>query len=162
MLRALGLDANRILERRIVEINSSDPDYVDVPLYGSIAAGVPIEMIPIEDYFPVPRPKAEQYPDGFLLKVKGESMNRKLPNNSYAFINPTSEAVDGKAHALCVNGHEATIKRVRVLDNGFELQPDSTDPTFKPKVYDYGEEGTETITIIGQVVYYVIPFDFEI
>jgi repressor LexA len=160
IFRALGLDINVLDKRRLVEVNA-DPDYIDMPLYGSIAAGTPIEMLPIEDYHPVPRPIAEKYPDGFLLKVKGESMNRKLPNYTYALINPTKEAADGKVHAVCVNGHEATIKRVHVLNNGFELVPDSTDPTFKPTVYDYGEEGTDTITVIGEVVYHVIPFDYE-
>lgn len=145
-----------------IRTRTDDPNYIDVPLYGSIAAGTPIEMLPIEDHFPVPKQVAEKYPDGFLLKVKGESMNKRLPNLSYAFINPTQDALDGKAHAICVNGHEATIKRVHVLDNGFELQPDSTDPTFKPQVFDYGEAGTDVITVIGEVVYYVIPFDFEI
>lgn len=60
-----------------------------------------------------------------------------------------------------MNGHDATIKRVKPQNNGFELTPDSTDPTFKPAVYDYGIEGTETITLIGRVVYYVLPFDWE-
>lgn len=60
-----------------------------------------------------------------------------------------------------MNGYDATIKRVKPLNNGFELAPDSTDPTFKPAVYDYGIEGTETITLIGRVVYHVLPFDWE-
>lgn len=38
--------------------------------------------------------------------------------------------------------------------------PDSTDPTYRPTVYDYGEPGTETVTIIGRVVWYTLPFDW--
>lgn len=30
----------------------------------------------------------------------------------------------------------------------------------RPKVYDYGKDGTETITIIGRVVWHTIPFDW--
>ena len=63
---------------------------------------------------------------------------------------------------MCVNGYDATIKRVRRLQNGFELAPDSLDPTYKPTVYDFGEPGTDTVTIIGRVVYYVLPFDWEV
>ena len=55
----------------------------------------------------------------------------------------------------------ATIKRVHKLANGFELIPDSTDPTYKSTIYDYGEEGTETITIIGRVVWHCVPFDWD-
>lgn len=140
----------------------SESSYVDIPLYGSIAAGTPIEMMAVDDTYPVPIKMREKYPESFLLKVEGESMNRVLPNGSYALIDPTQEIKDGKAYAVCVNGYDATIKRVKQLNNGFELAPDSTDPTYHSKTYDYGKEGTEEITIIGQVVWYCIPFDWDI
>lgn len=134
--------------------------WIEVPLYGSIAAGKPIEMFQIEDTFTIPRQMRERYPDSFLLKVCGESMNKILPNGSYALVNPTSEAIDGKAYAVAVNGYDATIKRVRHLDNGIELLPDSTDPTIRPMVFDYADPEAETVTVIGEVVWYVVPFDF--
>lgn len=136
--------------------------YIEIPIYGAIAAGRPIAMAEIEGTFPIPQKKHEQYPDAFLLRVEGESMNRILPNGSYALVDPCTDVDrDGQPYAVCVNGYDATIKRVRKLNNGFELVPDSTDPTFKPTVYDYGVEGTETITPIGRVVYYVLPFDWD-
>ena len=64
-------------------------------------------------------------------------------------------------YAVCVNGFDATVKRVRTLSNGFELVPDSTDPTYKPTVYDYGEPDTETVTVIGRVVWYTLPFEWR-
>jgi repressor LexA len=79
-------------------------------------------------------------------------MNKKLPNYTYALISSTKEATDGNMHAVCVNGHEATIERVQVFNNGFELQPDSDDPTFVKAVYDLNDERTETVNIIGRVV----------
>lgn len=142
--------------------HSSSSDFVDVPLYGSIAAGTPIEMIEIEEAYPVAAKKIEQYPDAFLLKVKGRSMDKILPDGCYALVDPCNDVErDNQPYAVCVNGYDATVKRVRKLANGFELVPDSTDPTYKPQVYDYGVEGTETITVIGRVVYYVLPFDWE-
>ncbi len=140
----------------------SESAFVDVPLYGSIAAGTPIEMIESEGTSPVPRKKREQYPGSFLLKVQGDSMDRILPNGCYALVDPCDDVDhDGQPYAVCVNGHDATVKRVRKLNNGFELVPDSTDPTYKPTLYDYGVEGTETITVIGRVVYHVLPFDWS-
>ena len=61
-----------------------------------------------------------------------------------------------------VNGFDATIKRVRVLENGYELIPDSNDPTFRSQIYDYNEPDTDLVTVIGQVVWYMVPFGFEI
>lgn len=135
---------------------------VDVPLYGAIAAGTPIEMTPVENTQPIPAKVHELHPDAFLLKVEGNSMNRVLPNGSYALIDPCKTVErDGAAYAVCVNGYDATIKRVRRLNNGFQLVPDSTDPTYEAKTYNYNEPETQTITVIGRVVYYVLPFDWE-
>lgn len=144
----------------IVDVEMSS--FVDVPLLGSIAAGTPMEMVETEESHPVPAKVMEQYPDAKLLKVKGHSMNRILPDGCYALVDPCEEVErDNQPYAVCVNGHDATIKRVHKLENGFELVPDSTDPTFKPRLFDYGEPDTETITVIGRVVYHVLPFDWS-
>lgn len=146
---------------KYTKVTSEESDFIDVPLYGAIAAGTPIEMTETEGAFPIPFRVYQQYPDAFLLKVEGESMNKILPNGCYALVAPCIEVKhDGQPYAVCVNGYDATIKRVHKLNNGFELVPDSTDPTYKSTVYDYGVEGTETITLIGRVVYFVLPYDW--
>lgn len=144
------------------EGTAREDQFVDVPLYGSIAAGTPIEMMEVEDTFPVPAKMHDAHPEAFLLKVEGESMNRILPNGCYALVDPCETVEEsGAPYAVCVNGYDATIKRVRKLNNGFELVPDSTDPTYPVQTYNYNEPGTETITVIGRVVYYVLPFDWS-
>ena len=139
-------------------------DMVPVPLLGSIAAGTPIEMINIDETYDIPADIHDRYPQAFLLKVVGDSMNRVLPNGCYALVDPEkkSPVVDGTAYAVCVNGYDATIKRIKQLENGVELIPDSKDPTFHAQIYDKTVEGTESITVIGEVVWYSIPFDFKI
>ena len=140
----------------------SQSDFVDVPLYGSIAAGTPIEMVAVDDYHPIPSPMHDRYPDAFLLRVSGESMNRVLPNGCYALVDPCEEVVkDNDPYAVCVNGYDATIKRVKKLANGFQLVSDSTDPTNAVQTFNYNEPGTETLTVIGKVVWYVLPFDWS-
>ena len=146
----------------MVNDQSDISNFVDVPLYGSIAAGTPIEMHAVDSSHPVPTKIRERYPDAFLLKVEGDSMNRILPNGCYALVDPRQTAdCNGAPYAVCVNGYDATIKRVRKLNNGFELVPDSNDPTYLKKTYDYNEPDTETITVIGRVVYYVLPYDWS-
>lgn len=166
--RVIGLDTDFSYEefkKKRDSLKSSNRDiFVSIPLYGAIAAGTPMEMIPVDDFHPIPSRIKEKYPDAFLLRVEGDSMNRVLPNGSYALVAPGRKepVIDNHAYAVCVNGYDATIKRVKKLANGIELIPDSIDPTYKPKVYDYGLEETETITIIGEIVWYTIPFDFQI
>lgn len=164
MVEKLALVFSVPVSQIVSSVNANTSPFVDIPLYGSIAAGTPIEMMDINDTHPIPSIVNEKYPNAFLLKVEGESMNRRLPNGCYALVDPERKepVLDNRAYAVCVNGYDATIKRIRKLNNGFELVPDSTDPTYKPVIYDYGVEGTETITIIGEVVWYTIPFDFVI
>lgn len=156
----LGVTISYLLGMENTSIPSND--MVEVPLYGAIAAGTPIEMIPVENSQPVPSEVRRRYPSAFLLKVEGDSMNRILPNGCYALVDPC-DAVEhnGAPYAVCVNGYDATIKRVNKLNNGFELAPDSNDPTYSKQVFNYNEPGTQTITVIGEVVYFVLPFDWH-
>lgn len=154
-------DTASLTDFRGLKLKSDTRDFVEVPLYGSIAAGTPIEMMEVENTHPVPAKVHEMHPEAFLLKVEGESMNHILPNGCYALVDPCNDVEDGKPYAVCVNGYDATIKRVKRLANGFQLVPDSTDPTYPVQTFNYNEPGTETITVIGRVVYYVLPFDWS-
>lgn len=158
LVNALDVTTDELL----IKDEEQHSGFIETPLYGSIAAGTPIEMLDIEGTQPVPAKVHEKYPDAFLLKVEGESMNRVLPNGCFALVDPCKEIDrDNEPYAVCVNGYDATIKRVKQLANGFQLIPDSDDPTYTTKTFNYNEEGTEQITIIGRVVYYVLPFDWE-
>ena len=162
MSEAMGVTIAYLLGLSGDELTEADKRFVSVSLYGSIAAGTPIEMIEAESTHPIPVHIHNKYPNAFLLKVEGNSMDRILPDGCYALIDPCNEIThDNEPYAICVNGHDATVKRVRKLAHGFQLIPDSTDPTYTPKTYNYNEEGTEQITVIGQVVWFCIPFDWE-
>lgn len=142
---------------------SEASDMVPVPLLDSIAAGTSIEMIDVDKTYDIPAEIHNKYPQAFLLKVADDSMNRVLPNGCYALINPCREATEPmKAYAVCVNGFDATIQRVKPLSNGYELIPDSIDPTFRSQIFDFNEIDTQSVSIIGEVVWYLVPFGFEI
>lgn len=142
--------------------DGNDPQFVDLPVMGEIAAGTPIEMTEIEDEHPCPAQIAAKHPHSGWLRVQGDSYNRTLPNGCLALIDfDMREPNEHEPFAVCVNGYSATIKRVKRLANGFELIPNSYDPTYLPMIYDYNRDGTEEITIIGQVVYAAFPFDWE-
>ena len=158
-----GLRKGDIIEDGGMMRPTPTPDgFVDVPLYGSIAAGTPIEMLAVDEMHHIPVSVRDKYPRAYLLKVCGESMNRILPNGCYALVDPSKTIDrDGKPYAVCVNGYDATIKRVHKLANGYELIPDSTDPTYEKQLYNYNVEGTEEITVIGRVVWFCVPDDWE-
>lgn len=160
--RVLGVTVSDLFKEDL-DVDALVP-YIEIPVFGEIAAGDPIEMDECDFAFPAPYQMAKMHPNAFFLKIEGESMNRKLPNGCYALVDPDLKdpIVNNCVYAVCVNGYSATAKRVRSLANGIELMPDSDDPTYKPKLFDYGESDTETVTVIGKVVWYTVPFDFEI
>lgn len=147
-----------------LELRSDDDAFEWVPLYGHIAAGTPIEFDSIDRHIQIRKSVKRKYRHAYLMTVDGPSMNRVIPDGAYALVDPDQKEpiIDSKIYAVCVNGNAATIKRVRRLANGIELIPDSTDPTIKSMVFDYSDENTETVTVMGRVVWYTLPDDFEL
>lgn len=149
----------------VVSLNeNSDDGYTNVPIYGEIAAGTPIDMLEFEDEFPIPTRLKKRYPVSGLLRVKGNSWNKDIPNNYLALIDfsDKEDPEEGEPYAVCVNGYSATIKAVEYLENGIRLIPNSYDPTCVPIVFDYNKNDTEEITIIGRVVWATMPFSYDL
>lgn len=157
---ALRLDPFQLAAGKIVSVDGGGA--VPVPLFGSIVAGQPLEPETADELFPIPQQVHRHFPRAFLLRIDGESMNCVLPNGCYALVNPckTVEA-SGQLLAVTVGETAATVKRVKLLDNGLELQPLSTDPTFRPLVFDYADPDAPNVSIIGRVVWYCMPPSWE-
>ena len=129
-----------------------------VPRYGSIAAGLPLEMIEVQEYVEIPMQVGSKYPNAFLLTVNGESMNKVLPSGAYALIDPTEENVkNGDVVAVKVNGSEATLKRFYKLNNTIVLEPDSYDHSHRPQTFDCTKEECEQVKVIGRLVWFMAP-----
>lgn len=91
---------------------------VNIPVLGEIACGDPITAQEnIEEYRERP---TNNLPSGnlFYLKTKGDSMEPKIPDNSYVLIREQADVENGEIAAVLVNGDtEATLKKVRKLDD---------------------------------------------
>lgn len=133
--------------------------FVPVPLYGRVAAGTPIEMLPVDEMREAPARFVEDDPDAFLVRVSGNSMNHRIQDSDFALVSPKyTEPNDRDMFLVTVNGDDATIKLVRVLENGVELLPDSYDPTFRPRVLDFGDDATPPFRVLGKVVWWCREF----
>lgn len=133
--------------------------FVAVPLHGRVAAGIPIEMLEVDDMTEAPARYVDDDPQAFMVRVVGDSMNRHIHDGEYALVSPKyTEPNDRDMFLVTVNGYDATIKPVRRLANGVELLPDSYDPTYRPQVYDFNEDDTPAIKILGKVVWWCKEF----
>ncbi len=136
-------------------------DSVPIPLLGSIAAGVPLEMIPVLEMVNVPKEVAEMYPNSFLVKVNGDSMNKIIPSGALALIDPTAEVSNGDIAAVTVNGYDATLKRFYKFQNGITLEPESYNPENSTQFYSSKEQEFNPIHIKGKLVWYMAPLNMK-
>jgi repressor LexA len=128
------------------------------PLYGTIAAGKPIETASVQGSYWVDPKVLEAHPHGFFLRVEGESMNRRFPAGCLAFVDPDAEVSSGDVAALWVNGYDAIIKRVLLGSSSVTLVPESYDPAYKDEIFDNTRDDAATIKTIGRVVWSVMPY----
>lgn len=130
-----------------------------VPLHGRVAAGVPIEMLEVDEMREAPTRYVDDDPQAFMVRVVGDSMNHYIHDGEFALVSPKyTEPNPRDMFLITVNGDDATIKHVNQLANGIELVPDSYDPTYRPKVYDFNEPETPKIKILGKVVWWCKEF----
>lgn len=156
-----GILKSDIIEDRKIHRKEINGDSIQMPLLGSIAAGVPLEMIPVKEMVNVPREVAEMYPDAFLVQITGDSMNKVIPSNALALIDPTQEVRNGDIAAVSVNGYDATLKRFYKFQNGITLEPESYNPNNKTQFYDSNNCEINQIHIKGKLVWYMAPLDIK-
>jgi len=108
---------------------------VDVPLVGSVACGMPIfaeenidAMISVSTQLARPPYKY------FLLKAKGDSMNKKeIYDGDLVLIRQQTTAENGDIVVALIDD-EATIKEIHYSDKTIILKPRSTNNQHKPIV----------------------------
>ena len=131
-------------------IESLDDDFaltrremVNVPLIGTVAAGVPIlAQENIESYMPFP---AEMLPnkDIFMLRVKGESMiEAGILNGDQVLVSSQSTAENGEMVVALVDD-SATVKTFYKEDGHYRLQPQNS--SMEPIIVD-------DVQILGKVI----------
>ena len=158
MAELFGVSINAIIEGGR-QADAIAKGFSPVPLLGRIAAGDPIPMEEYDDMREAPTKYKADDPNVFLLRIQGNSVNRIIKDGDFALISPKyREPNPHDLFAVCVDGHDATVKHVRMLENGLELVPDSDDPTYRPQVFDWNEDATDEVTIIGKVVWWCMAF----
>jgi repressor LexA len=117
-----------------------------IPLFGSIAAGVPLwEEQNFEDHLPI-SPALFGGGELFALKVIGESMiDAGIRNGDVAIIRRQDVVDNGEIAAVLID-HEATLKRVFLSSDSLILK--SENATFKNFEYPMSEKNL--IRILGR------------
>lgn len=125
-----------------------------LPVLGAIAGGTPIEAyedVEADEWADVPASSASQNYPLIALRVSGDSMEPLICDGDVAIVKITYEWTNGAVMAVYVNGHNATLKRVRIDHNGIlTLQP--FNPSHEPKAYTPEEQERLPVRPLGLLV----------
>lgn len=162
IIAALDLDPFSLLEGNLVSRSERDRSFINVPLYGSVSAGSLEDPDEVEDLIPIPAEKHRDYPNAFLLKVSGRSMNLTFPDGVFVLVDPC-ESIDypGEPYVVYSSLDGATIKRAYPMANGLQLVPHSSDTTMRTITYDFASPSEAEVRVIGRAVWATYPLDWR-
>lgn len=113
--------------------DETSPDAAKIPVYGEIAAGLPIiaeqNIIDYEE-IPAQLAKSGEY---YALQVRGDSMQPRMMTGDIVIVRKSEVFESGQISVVGVNGDEATLKKVLVRPNGVTLI--SLNPAYPPINY---------------------------
>jgi repressor LexA len=103
------------VESEPIELTNEDrPPTVRLPLQGTIAAGAPIEAVPVAESICVPADMVRDPGRSFALRVQGSSMiDEQIRDGDYVIVEARVTAEDGETVVALVDGTEVTLKRFR-------------------------------------------------
>ena len=117
---------------------------------GVVPAGTPIEAI--EDIIgEIEYPSRFANKEVFALQIKGDSMNKILPDGCIGLFEKTSTLENGEIGAIMVNGDDATVKKFYRLTDSYVLEPLSFNPEQHPLII---KDGTVPVHAIGKLIWY--------
>ena len=118
----------------------------EVPIIGTIAAGLPLYAQQEWDGMVVVDSKLYKGQHLFALKISGESMkDAAILDGDLVICEPRQFAQNGEIVAALIHQEEATVKRFYHRNTHIELRPEN--PAYKPMMYGFDE-----ILIQGKVI----------
>jgi repressor LexA len=121
-------------ESRAIEIvpPKGQTGATELPLFGLVAAGEPIEAIEGTDTIAVPDELVPRRGRSYVLKVRGQSMiDEQIKDGDYVVVHERHQADNGQMVIALVSGTSATVKRYYREPGGWiRLQP--ANPSMQP------------------------------
>lgn len=147
------VDLDRLMKTDLeyAELNPSlKSKGVKIPVLGKVAAGVPIEAVEeIIDYEEITEELAKTG-DFFCLEISGDSMSPRMVEKDVVVVRKQEDIESGEIAVVCVNGVDATVKKVVKHENGISLI--SINQAYPPRFFTCDEIKTLPVGIIGKVV----------
>ena len=123
-------------ESRAIQILPSEAyaRAVELPMLGTVAAGMPIEAVASGETLAVPEAFLRKSGSHYVLKVKGQSMiDAHIGDGDFVIVNERQNADNGEMVIAMMHGSSATVKKIyRERDGRIRLQPanETMEPIF--------------------------------
>ena len=135
----------------IVELDS---DTIQIPVLGTIKAGIPIEaQQDILEYVDIPKEWTKGDKKFYGLKISGDSMYPNYLENDIVIFEQSEdyERANNKDCAVMVNGFDATFKNVTISEDGITLVPlnINNQDGYKPTFYNKEQVASLPVKIVG-------------
>lgn len=131
--------------RSIELVDSDSAGAVEVPLYGSVAAGAPIEAVATSDSVSVPAEMVGRK-QCFALRVQGDSMiDDHIVDGDVVLLESRKQPHNGETVVALVRREEVTLKRFRLDGPTVTLIP--ANPRLEPMQFP-----AEDVEVQGVVV----------
>ena len=164
--RSVAVIINRLIDKGILRrksdggfqvIKNLDDDKthaqtVEIPLVGTIACGTPLLAEEnIEAMIPVSTKLARLPHRYFLLKVSGNSMNKKGIDDGDLVLVRQQTTAENYDNVVALIDDEATIKELRISDRAIILKPRSTNEEHKSIILarDFRIQGVVITSVPG-------------
>ena len=129
---------------------SQESKGIRIPVYGKVAAGIPMEAITdIEDYEEISEDLARTG-EFAALKIKGDSMEPRMMDGDVVIVRIQNTIENGEIAVVMVNGDAATCKKIKKTPEGVMLVP--INPSHEPMFYSNKEIEQLPVRIFGKVV----------
>lgn len=141
-----------LIGRNENENSNLKPKSVQIPVLGTIPAGIPIEAIQeVLDYEEISEDMASRG-EYFALKVKGDSMLPTIKDGDIVIVKQQNDCESGQICVVMVNGFDATLKEIKKDPQGVWVLPHNSNCDFKPTFFSNKEVEEVPVRIIGVAV----------
>ena len=130
--------------------NGSKKAYI--PLLGKVHAGNAQEPEGMEGLISVPYEVKQKHPNGYMLKVEGDCMNKVYPEGCLIYIDPDKEPKNGSIAVVSINCSEYVMRRRYRGASSIVLSPDSFNKNHKDIIVLEGDE--TVVELAGTVVWF--------
>ncbi|MBD3609468.1 MAG: repressor LexA [Gammaproteobacteria bacterium] len=108
------------------DVDMAAIDMVEIPLYGWISAGQPVDVCEQQETVSIPANMMRR--NCYALKVRGNSMiDDNIQDGDTIVVEKCETAANGQSVVAMINGEQVTLKKLYIEADGIRLQPANPD-----------------------------------